>query len=194
VASAGTRPAKAHLETRYPCCSMLPLLHLATRQNIEQLKRIITFTCPALVGLDVFSLFLFSTHRRNTNKIMTVISENYSQCMANTSSPEGLRVVVDSPDGRNPALSCSRVCRPCTCGICHSHRGASTRSSLRSTRGDKNVAVRRRVRMQEARAAEREQPCCTRKIRTIRPIAKVHMQAFFVPLFLADSYSASYSP
>jgi hypothetical protein len=48
--------------------------------------------------------------------------------------------------------------------------------------------------MQEARAAERKEPCCTRKIRTFRPIAKVHMQAFFVPLFLAESYSASRTP
>lgn len=73
-----------------------------------------------------------------------------------------------------------------------SHPGASTRSSL--LEATKTWPSQRWVRMQEARAAERKEPCCTRKIRTIRPIAKVHMQAFFVPLFLAESYSASRSP
>jgi hypothetical protein len=98
VASAGTRPAKAHLETRYPCYSMLRLLYLATRPNMGQLKRIINFTCPALVGLDVFSLFLFSTRRQNTNRNMTVISENYSQYTADTYRPRNLK----------PTIACSR--------------------------------------------------------------------------------------
>ena len=88
VASAGTRSAKAHLETRYPCYSMLRLLYLATRPNMGQLKRIINFTCPALVGLNVFSLFPVSTHQQNTNRKMTTFSENYNQYTAQQISPE----------------------------------------------------------------------------------------------------------
>jgi hypothetical protein len=50
-------------------CYDSTLLH---GRNIEQLKRIIKFTCPALVNSHVFSLFLFSTHRQNTNRKIPV--------------------------------------------------------------------------------------------------------------------------
>jgi hypothetical protein len=49
------------------------------------------------------------------------------------------------------------------------------------------------VHMQASRAAEHEQPCYAKKIRTIEPIEKVHYACIYLFRFsAADSYSAPY--